>query len=264
VADLAALAGALPATLVGVLPPTLTDGLATLLTALVAAGGVVGTVVVYALAVRVYRRLGHPLANPVMVAIAAVILMLTLLPIEYATYHSGGRLIALFLGPAVVALGLPLHLQMDDILRHRRAIVAAIVLGALVGVLSGMLPAIALGGSRAVVLTLAPRSVTTPIALGIAERVGGIPPLAATIVIATGVLGAVIGPAILRRAGIRSRTAFGLAMGASAHGAGTARAIEEGAVEGATSGLAIGLMGVATAVLAPIVVALLQWLGLLG
>jgi predicted murein hydrolase (TIGR00659 family) len=230
---------------------------------LVAAAGVAGTVLVYAAALRLYRRAGHPAANPVLVAIAVVILLLLALGIDYETYDVGGRLIALFLGPAVVALGLPLHVQMGEILRRRRAILVAMLAGALVGILSGVLAAAALGGSRAVVLTLAPRSVTTPIALAIAERVGGIPPLAATLVIATGVLGAVIGPALLRLAGIRSRTAFGLAMGASAHGAGTARAIEEGAVEGATSGLAIGLMGVATAVLAPAVIAVLGWLGVL-
>jgi predicted murein hydrolase (TIGR00659 family) len=230
---------------------------------LVAAAGVAGTVLVYAAALRLYRRVRHPAANPVLLAIAVVILLLLALRIDYGTYDVGGRLIALFLGPAVVALGLPLHLQMSEIMRRRRAILAATLLGALVGILAGVLAAAALGGSRAVVLTLAPRSFTTPIAIAIAQRVGGIPPLAATLVIATGVIGAVIGPAILRRAGIRSRTAFGLAMGASAHGAGTARALEEGAVEGATSGLAIGLMGVATAVLAPAVIALLAWLRVL-
>jgi predicted murein hydrolase (TIGR00659 family) len=235
----------------------------TLATAAMAAAGVVATVVVYGAAVRFYRRVGHPTANPVLVAIVVLILALLALDVDYATYDRGGRLIALFLGPAVVALGVPLHLQMAAIMRQRRAILVAILVGAVVGILSGVLAALALGGSRAVVLTLAPRSVTTPIAIGIADRIGGIPPLAATIVIATGVVGAVVGPAILRWIGIRSPTAVGLAMGASAHGAGTARAIEEGEVEGATSGLAIGLMGVATAVLAPLLLAALAWLGLL-
>ncbi len=229
--------------------------------ALVAAAGVVGTVLVYAAALRLYQRAGHPLANPVLVAIVVVILLLLALDIDYAAYDRGGRLIALFLGPAVVAIGVPLHLQMNAIVRQRRAILVAIAVGAFVGIISGVLVATALGGSEAVVLTLAPRSVTTPIALGIAERVGGIPPLAATIVIATGVMGAVIGPFILRATGVRSPTAFGLAMGASGHGAGTARAMEEGEVEGATSGLAIGLMGVATAVLVPLVLAAARWLG---
>jgi predicted murein hydrolase (TIGR00659 family) len=231
--------------------------------ALLAAAGVAGTMLVYAAAVRLYRRVGHPVANPVLAAIAAIIVILLVLGIDHDSYQRGGRLIALLLGPAVVALGVPLHLQMGEIMRHRRALLTATLVGALVGIVSGVLAAAALGGSRAVVLTLAPRSVTTPIAIGIAERIGGIPPLAATLVTATGVLGAVVGTAILRRAGVRSPTAFGLAMGASAHGAGTARAIEEGEIEGATSGLAIGLMGVATAVLAPMVLAVLGWAGVL-
>jgi predicted murein hydrolase (TIGR00659 family) len=231
--------------------------------AAIAAAGVLATVVVYGAAVLLYRRVRHPLANPVLVAVSALILALLVGGIDHDTYQLGGRWIALLLGPAVVALGLPLHLQMTEILRRRRAILVATITGALVGILSGTLAAAALGGSRAVVLTLVPRSVTTPIAIGIAERIGGLPPLAATLVIATGVIGAVIGPAVLRGAGIRSRTAFGLAMGAAAHGAGTARALEEGAVEGATSGLAIGLMGVATAVLAPVVLVLLRGLGLI-
>ncbi len=229
-----------------------------------AAAGVVATVLVYAASLWLYRRVRHPLANPVLVTIAALILLLVAMDVDYRAYETGGGLIGLLLGPAVVALGLPLHLQMAEIIRRRRAILVATLAGATIGILAGVLAAVGLGASRAVALSLTPRSVTTPIAVGIAEQVGGIPPLAATVVIATGVLGAVIGPWVLRRSGIRSRTAFGLAMGASAHGAGTARALEEGAVEGATSGLAIGLMGVATAVLAPLLLAALSWLGLLS
>lgn len=229
----------------------------------VAAAGVAATVLVYLAALRLYRRTGHPAANPVLVAIVVLIAALVAFGVDYESYDRGGRLIALLLGPAVVALGVPLHLQMATVMQRRRAIIAATLAGAFVGILSGVLVAALLGASRAVVLTLAPRSVTTPIALGIADRIGGIPPLAAIIVIATGVIGAVVGPGILRRAGIHSPTAFGLAMGASAHGAGTARAIEEGEVQGATSGLAIGLMGVATAVLVPLVLVLLGWLRIL-
>jgi predicted murein hydrolase (TIGR00659 family) len=229
----------------------------------VAAAGVAATVLVYAAALRLYRRTAHPAANPVLVAIVVLIGVLVALGVDHESYDRGGRLIALFLGPAVVALGVPLHLQMATIMQRRRAIVAATLAGALVGILSGVLVAALLGASREVVLTLAPRSVTTPIALGIAERIGGIPPLAAIIVIATGVLGAVVGPWILRRTGIHSPTAVGLAMGAAAHSARTARAIEEGEVQGATSGLAIGLMGVATAVLVPLVLLMLGWLRVL-
>jgi putative effector of murein hydrolase len=108
-----------------------------------------------------------------------------------------------------------------------------------------------LGASRAVIATLAPKSVTTPIAMAIAEKLGGIPALTASVVILVGVFGAMVGPLLLCVLGVRSRTAWGLALGAAAHGVGTARAMEEGEIEGATSALAICLNGLATALFAP-------------
>lgn len=221
---------------------------------------VAATTLVFYAARWLYARLDHVLLNPVLIAIAVLIALLKGLGVDYETYNRGGRLISFFLGPAVVALGVPLYLQLATILRRRRAILFAIVAGSVVGILSGALMAAWLGASPEVILSLAPRSVTTPIAIGIAERLGGLPPLSAALVIASGVLGAVIGPALLHAVGIRDRTAVGLALGAAAHGIGTARAVEEGDVEGASSGLAIGLMGVATAVLAPLLTAALMWL----
>lgn len=221
---------------------------------------VAATLAVFYTARRLYARLGYFFLNPVLVSIVVLIAALHVSGVDYATYNRGGSLISFFLGPAVVALGLPLYLQMETILRRGRAILIAVLAGSVVGIVTGTGIAALLGASKAVVLSLAPRSVTTPIALGIAEQIGGLPSLSASLVIASGVLGAVAGPALLRRCGIRDRTAVGLALGAAAHGIGTARAAEEGAVEGAASGLAIGLMGVATAVLAPPLVFVLAWL----
>ena len=225
--------------------------------ALAAALAIVVTVAVYAAAQRLYARNRHPLLNPLLVAITTLIVLLAATGIGYAAYDRGGRLITFWLGPAVVALGVPLHAQLGEIARRGRAMLVSIVAGSIVGILSGTLTALALGAPREVVLSLAPRAVTTPIAMGVARELGGLPSLTAVLVISTGVLGAVAGPALMRIAGIRSRTAWGLAMGAAAHGIGTARAAEEGEVEGATSGLAIGLMGLATAILAPPIVAVL-------
>jgi predicted murein hydrolase (TIGR00659 family) len=232
--------------------------------ALAALLAVVATVVVYAAAGALYRRVGWGLLHPVLVAIAALIAALKLLGVPYAEYDRGGRILSFFLGPAVVAIGLPLARQISSLGRNARAVGAAIVAGAVTGIATATLGAAALGASDAVVRTLSARSVTTPIAIGIAERVGGIPALIGAVVILSGVFGAVVGPPLLRRAGIRTPEAFGLALGAAAHGAGTARAAEEGEMEAAASGLAIGLMGVATAVLAPLFLALLAWVGVLG
>lgn len=222
------------------------------------------TLAVYAAARVLQRRTGSVLLHPVLVSIVVLIAALRLLGIDYGTYDEGGRVLTFLLGPAVVALGLPLERQMEEIGRRGRAVLVSLGVGSVVGVVSAVGTAVLLGASGVVVRSLAPRAVTTPIAIGIAERVGGLPALSAAVVILSGILGAVMGPPLLRRMGVRSRTAFGLALGAAAHGVGTARAAEEGDVEAASSGLAIGLMGVGTAVVAPLVLAALRWMGWLA
>ncbi len=224
---------------------------------------ILATLAVYAAARRVQRRLGSVLLHPVLVSIVVLIAALQVLGIDYAEYDRGGRVFTFLLGPAVVALGLPLARQMDEIRRRGRALLPSLLAGSAVGIIAATVTAALLGASGQVVRSLAPRAVTTPNAIGNAERVGGLPALSAAVAILTGVLGAVIGPPLLRAIGVRSRTAFGLAMGAAAHGVGTARAAEEGEVEAAGSGLAIGLMGVFTAILAPLILAFLVRLGLL-
>ena len=225
---------------------------------------IAATLAVYAAARWLQRRTGSVLLHPVLVSIVVLIATLRSMGITYEAYDRGGRVLTFLLGPAVVALGLPLFRQMEEIGRRGRAVLVSIAAGSAVGVVSATVVAALLGASEPVVRTLSARSVTTPIAIAIAGRVGGIPPLAAAVVILSGILGAVVGPPLLRRIGVRSRTAFGLALGAAAHGVGTARAAEEGDVEAASSGLAIGLMGVGTALLAPLVLAVLRWMGVLG
>ncbi|MEW5926279.1 MAG: LrgB family protein [Gemmatimonadota bacterium] len=232
--------------------------------ALSAALAVAATVAVYVLARRLHLRAGSFLLHPVLVGIVAMIGALEALGVEYGTYDRGGRLLSFWLGPAVVALGVPLFRQMDPVRRSARALLVSLLAGGAVGIVSACGVAALLGASPEVVRSLAPRSVTTPIAIEIARRAGGIPSLSAVVVILSGVFGAIVGPPLLRAAGVRSRTATGIALGASAHGVGTARAVEEGEVEAAGAGIAIGLMGVVTAVLTPLVLALLGWIGLAG
>lgn len=212
---------------------------------------VTATLLAYAGARALYRRVRFFLLNPVLVTVAVLIAALRLANIDYSTYMKGGALIHFFLAPAVVALGVPLYRQLERLRRRVLPILASTAAGSLVGVLAGVLPAGLLGASPAVMLSLAPKSVTTPIAVGIAEIIGGLPSLTAAVVIATGILGAVLGPPFLRLLRVRDPVAFGLAMGAASHGIGTARALEEGQLAGAAAGLAIGLNGVLTALLAP-------------
>jgi predicted murein hydrolase (TIGR00659 family) len=212
------------------------------------------TFAVYYGAQVIYKRYHFFFLNPVLVSISVLILILVASGVEFSEYDRGGKYISFFLAPAVVALGVPLHERMREIRARSGAILTAIGIGGAGGILSAAGIAAGLGASRAVVLSIAPKSVTTPIAIGIAEKLGGVPSLTAVLVIAAGVLGAVLGPIFLRAIGVRSPYAFGLAMGAASHGIGTARALEEGEVEGATSGLALCLNGIVTAVLTPVLV----------
>ncbi len=202
----------------------------------------------------IYNRYRFFLLNPVLLSIVAIILFLNILNVPYETYHQGGQYISFLLGPAVVALGLPLYLHLNEIKKRKRAILTSIGVGGLVGSLSAAGIAAIMGASKDVVISMAPKSATAPIAIGILEKIGGIKPLGVAIVIATGVLGAVIGPGLLKASRLKSKVAFGLAMGAASHGIGTARAIEEGEVEGAASGLAMSLNGIATSLMTPMVV----------
>ena len=212
------------------------------------------TIVVYMLARAFHDRVRSQLVNPAIVTIVLIILLLKVSATPYATYERGGRLLSFWLGPAVVALGLPLAQQLGSLRRHAFGIGVALVLGTLAGMVVAMGTATVLGASPLVVRSLAPRSATSSIAIGISASVGGVPALSAIVSILSGALGGGIGVALLRAAGVRSRLATGLALGAAAHGFGTARAASEGDDEGAAAAVAMGAVGLLTALLAPVVV----------
>lgn len=218
---------------------------------------IVATIATYLAAEQLYRRTRVALLNPVLVSIAVVAAVLVAWRIPYARYDAGARVLGWLLAPAVVALGVPLHRQLPELRRRFRAIATALVCGSFAGVIAASGVAALLGAPATVVRSLAPRSVTTPIAIQLSERAGGVPALSAIVVILSGVVGAAIGIPLLRALGVRGRTATGLALGAAAHGVGTARAAEEGDREAAAAGLAIGLMGVLTALWVPVILWLL-------
>ena len=158
---------------------------------------------------------------------------------------------------ATVALAVPLYLNARKLREMAWAIGIGLFLGSLVAVFSAVLIGRALGLSDVILLSLAPKSVTTPIAMGISEKIGGLPALTAVLVIVTGILGAVLGPGFLQRIGVRERSIQGFAIGLASHGIGTARAFLVDDETGAFSGLAMGLNAVVTALLVPIVI---HWL----
>ena len=210
------------------------------------------TVGVYLGAIQLRRKINCALLHPVFVSILVLIGFIRLTGIEYEHYMQQTQIIDFMLGLSVVALGYILHDQIYNIRGNVISIVMAILIGSAVGIVSVALIARWMGAEPAVVASLEPKSVTTAIALSVSANSGGIPALTSVVVIVVGVFGGIVGPWVLKKIGVESRIAKGLAMGAAAHALGTARAMELGAVEGAISGLAIGLMGLATAVLVPI------------
>jgi predicted murein hydrolase (TIGR00659 family) len=209
------------------------------------------TIVVYLASRWLYERTRLAVLNPALVCIASIIALLVLTRTPYPEYERGGRLLAFWLAPAVVALGLPLALQLETVRRNVVGIAVGLTTGAVVGIAAAVGVAALLGATPVVVRSLAPRAATTPIAVAVAARLGGIPALSAVVSIVSGAAGGFIGVALLRAIGVRSRLATGLALGAAAHGLGTARASGEGDVEGASAGMAMGVVGVLTALLAP-------------
>ncbi len=212
----------------------------------------------YLLASALYRRKRFPLFHPILLAMVLIIVVLLLLDIDYQTFEEGSSFISFLLGPSVVALGYTLYEQIDQIRGKEIPVLTAVCVGGIVGVVSVIALCQLMGANDIITSSLQPKSVTIPIAISLSENSGGLPSLTAIIVFCCGLFGNIVGPAVLDRCGIRDRVARGLAMGSASHGLGTARAIELGPVEGAVSGLAIGLMGVATSLFIPLFESLMR------
>lgn len=194
---------------------------------------------------------GAPLANPVAISIALVVLLLWLTGMSYQRYFAGAQFVHFLLGPATVALALPLVRQLPRLRRAFLPLAAALLLGCVTAIVSSVAIALLLGAGPELAATLSPKSATSPIAMAVSERLGGIPALTAAMVITTGIFGAVCGPWLFDRLGIASPAARGFALGLASHGIGTARAFQSGATTGAFAGLAMGLNGALTALIAP-------------
>ena len=221
--------------------------------------GIVLTLVVFWGADLIYRRSRFILLNPVLVSSCVVIVILKVSHISYAEYAKGGDFLLFLLGPSVVALALPLWQRREQILKRKLPILVGVCAGALASIVSAAGTAWLLGASPEVVSSLVPKSVTTPIAIGISAKIGGLVPLTAALVILTGCLGAICGPEFCRLIGIRTPTSIGLAIGTASHGIGTARVLDEDRLMGAVSGLAIGLNGLATAIFVPLLWLIFGW-----
>lgn len=216
------------------------------------------TVATYTLGDEAYRRLRRrPIVHPVLTSVLALAAIVTITRTPYATYFEGAQFVHFLLGPAIVALAVPLHRE----LHRERTLAAPLTVALLAGSVTAIVTAVGTarlaGASRETLLSLAPKSVTAPVAMGIAEKLGGLPSLAASLVLLTGVLGAVIGPSLLGRLRVTHPAATGFALGVASHGLGTARAFELSETAGAFSGLAMGLNALVTSLLVPVLIRLL-------
>ena len=210
------------------------------------------TVGLYCLGGMIYRRTRLPLLHPVLLTFVAVIVFLSAAGIDYPRYKQATSALDFALGMSVVALGYLLYEQVEQLRGSLLPVGVATLAGCVTGVLSVVYIAMAFGAGREILTSIAPKSVTVPIAVAISEPLGGVVSVTSVVVFLVGIFGSIVGPRLLRRCGIRNPLARGLALGSAAHGIGTARAIELGAVEGALSGLAMALMGIVTALLVPL------------
>ena len=216
--------------------------------------GLTATLITYVLAQSVYAQLDQaPWANPVLWSVLVLAALLTISDTPYPAYFAGAQFIHFLLGPAVVALAWPLWQRRLEVRRRALALLLAALVGGAVAATSAVAIGYALGLPSEVIISLAPKSVTAPVAMGIAEKIGGIPALAAVFAVLTGLVGAVSGKYVFDALRIKSLAIRGFALGTAAHGIGAARALQVHPDAGAYAGLALGLQVLLASLLMPLV-----------
>ena len=219
--------------------------------------GLTVTLLAYQAAYWIYAQAKmNPLANPVAISVALLVALLWFTDTPYPAYFEGAQFVHFLLGPATVALAVPLYANLETLKKNLLPLGGALVAGSITAVVSALGIGWAFGASRETLLSLAPKSVTTPIAMGIAEKLGGLPSLTAVLVVTTGILGAVLARGTLNVLRVQDHAVRGFALGIAAHGIGTARAFQVSETMGAFAGLGMGLNGMATAFLFPVLVTL--------
>lgn len=220
------------------------------------------TLVCYLIAQRIYRLGGeNPWLNPVAIAVALLIGLLVVTDTPYQTYFDGAQFVHFLLGPATVSLAIPLYRQRQRLRSLALPIAVALLAGVVTAASSAIGLGMLLGANTETLISLAPKSVTAPVAMGISEKLGGLPSLTAVLVVSTGILGAVLGTGLFRLLRIGDDAVKGFALGATSHGIGTARAFQVSPVMGAFAGLAMALSALVTALLLP---PLVRWIGLVN
>lgn len=209
------------------------------------------TVIVFYSAQWLRDRSGLVFVNPVVISAGVIILFLKGTGVDYQTYNQANGPLNFMLGISVVSLGYLMYKNFEHIKDYKFSIIVSTFIGSVVGVLSIVLLCRLFGVEDVIMLSLQPKSVTTPIALSLSENIGGVPAITSLAVVITGVFGSVVGSGILNLLGVSDPIAQGVALGSASHAIGTARALELGAQQGAVGGVAIGLMGLFTSIIIP-------------
>lgn len=214
--------------------------------------GVMVSIATYELGMLMKRKWKLPIFNPLLISIAAIIIILCVAGIDYDVYNDGAKYLSYLLTPATVCLAVPLYEQLTLLKKNLKAIFAGILAGALTSVTTVLLLALLFGLSHEEYVTLLPKSITTAIGMGVSEELGGIVTITVAVIIITGVFGNMIAEAVCKIFGIQEPIARGIAIGSASHAIGTAKAMEMGEVEGAMSSLSIAVSGLITVVLASV------------
>lgn len=220
--------------------------------------GVAITIIIYSLSSFINKKIKISFLNPIIISIIGIIGFLIYNNINYEVYSQGGNVISFFLGPATVVLAVPLYKQIDLLKENLLPILIGILVGSLAGIVTVIFLSKSFGLDEMIMLSMVPKSTTSAIAIDISKEIGGNPALAIAFVIATGIFGNIIGPSLFRIFRINNKVAKGIALGTSSHVVGTAKAMEIGEVEGAMGSLAIGLAGLITVFLAPIILSIMN------
>lgn len=208
---------------------------------------------------KLQKKTGMIVLNPILISIVIIIVFLSVFHIKYEVYHEGSKLIEFFLKPAVVALGVPLYQQLEKIRKQTLHIVVSEIAGCVAGIVSVVLIAKLMGAPKNIVFSLAPKSVTTPIAIEVSKAIGGIPPLTASVVITVGIFGSIYGYALMKWMRVHNPVSQGLSMGTAAHAVGTSKSMEISPTFGAFSSLGLIVNGIFTAILTPYILELLGY-----
>ena len=208
------------------------------------------SIVAYGIGCLIKSKFNFALCNPLLISIIITIAVLVIGNIDYKVYNSSAKILSWILTTATVCLTVPLYEKLNLLKENWKAIFAGITVGVFSSILCVLAMALALGFSHAEYVTFLPKSITTAIGIGVSEEMNGNPNLTAAIIIITGIAGNVLAPIILKIGRITDPIAKGIAIGSSAHALGTSKAIEMGETEGAMSGLAIGVCGIMTVIVA--------------